>query len=33
MLDEYYDERGWVKETGIPEAGKLKELGLEAVDL
>jgi aldehyde:ferredoxin oxidoreductase len=28
MLDEYYDERGWDKETGIPYAKTLKRLGL-----
>ena len=28
MLDEYYDERGWDKEEGIPTQEKLKELGL-----
>lgn len=29
MLDDYYDERGWDKKTGIPMAEKLTELGLE----
>ncbi|MCX8205314.1 MAG: aldehyde ferredoxin oxidoreductase family protein [Candidatus Nezhaarchaeota archaeon] len=29
MLDEYYDLRGWVKETGVPSEGKLEELGLK----
>ena len=29
MLDDYYDERGWDKETGEPTPEKLKELGLE----
>jgi aldehyde:ferredoxin oxidoreductase len=29
MLDDYYDERGWNKETGEPTQEKLKELGLE----
>ncbi len=29
MLDNYYDERGWDKETGEPTPEKLKELGLE----
>lgn len=29
MLDDYYDERGWDKETGIPTREKLAELGLE----
>jgi aldehyde:ferredoxin oxidoreductase len=28
-LDDYYDERGWDKETGVPAPKKLKELGLE----
>jgi len=28
ILDDYYDERGWEKNTGLPSAGKLKELGL-----
>jgi aldehyde:ferredoxin oxidoreductase len=28
MLDEYYDERGWDKETGIPYANTLERLGL-----
>ena len=28
MLDEYYDERGWSRETGIPHAGTLEGLGL-----
>ncbi len=28
MLDEYYDERGWDKETGIPYAKTLERLGL-----
>jgi aldehyde:ferredoxin oxidoreductase len=31
MLNEYYTERGWDVETGIPTRGKLKELGLESV--
>jgi aldehyde:ferredoxin oxidoreductase len=31
MKDEYYDIRGWNKETGIPTREKLVELGLEAV--
>lgn len=30
-LDEYYEERGWDKRTGIPKPEKLKELGLEDV--
>jgi len=29
MLKEYYIERGWDPETGIPKAEKLKELGLD----
>jgi aldehyde:ferredoxin oxidoreductase len=29
MLDDYYDERGWDIETGIPTREKLEELGLE----
>jgi aldehyde:ferredoxin oxidoreductase len=29
MLDDYYDERGWDKDTGIPTPEKLVELGLE----
>jgi len=29
LLDDYYDERGWDIETGIPTQEKLKELGLE----
>jgi aldehyde:ferredoxin oxidoreductase len=28
LLDDYYDERGWDIETGIPTPQKLKELGL-----
>lgn len=28
LLDDYYDERGWDIETGIPPEKKLKELGL-----
>ncbi len=28
MLDEYYELRGWEKETGYPRKGKLLELGL-----
>jgi aldehyde:ferredoxin oxidoreductase len=28
MLDEYYSERGWDKETGIPHANTLEGLGL-----
>ena len=29
MLDDYYDERGWDVEKGIPTRGKLSELGLD----
>jgi len=28
MLDEYYTERGWNVETGVPTGEKLEELGL-----
>jgi len=28
LLDDYYDERAWIKETGIPSRKKLVELGL-----
>ncbi|UCD54338.1 MAG: hypothetical protein JSU76_01245 [Dehalococcoidia bacterium] len=28
MLDEYYDARGWSRETGIPTKEKLQQLGL-----
>ncbi len=31
MLDEYYTERGWDINTGVPTREKLKELGLENV--
>ena len=31
MLDEYYQARGWKKETGIPSERKLRELGLGSV--
>jgi len=31
MLDEYYTERGWDVETGIPSRTKLSELGLDYV--
>jgi len=31
MLDEYYEARGWEKETGIPSERKLRELGLGSV--
>jgi aldehyde:ferredoxin oxidoreductase len=29
LIDDYYDERGWNKESGIPTQEKVKELGLE----
>ncbi|MDY6880311.1 MAG: aldehyde ferredoxin oxidoreductase C-terminal domain-containing protein [Desulfatiglans sp.] len=32
-LDDYYDERGWDKETGLPTPEKLKELGLDDLSL
>ncbi|MBY9017969.1 MAG: hypothetical protein KGD66_03960, partial [Candidatus Lokiarchaeota archaeon] len=28
LLEDYYDERGWDKENGLPSSHKLKELGL-----
>ena len=28
MLDEYYEARGWSRETGIPTKEKLQQLGL-----
>jgi aldehyde:ferredoxin oxidoreductase len=28
MLDEYYEARGWYKETGIPTKEKLQQLGV-----
>ncbi len=31
MLDEYYEARGWSKETGIPTKEKLQQLGLESI--
>ncbi len=31
MKDEYYEQRGWDKATGIPTREKLVELGLEDV--
>lgn len=31
MLDEYYEARGWDKETGMPTRAKLLELGLEEI--
>ena len=30
IIEDYYDERGWDKKTGIPTPQKLEELGLEA---
>ena len=33
LLDDYYDERGWNKESGLPGLDKLKELGLESIAL
>ncbi len=30
MLDEYYEERGWDVESGVPTKAKLEELGLES---
>jgi aldehyde:ferredoxin oxidoreductase len=29
LLDDYYDERGWDIETGVPTKDKLAALGLE----
>ncbi len=29
LLNDYYEERGWDKKTGVPTANKLKDLGLE----
>ena len=29
MLDDYYEERGWDKKSGLPTPEKLAELGLE----
>ena len=31
MLDEYYEFRGWDKETGIPTKDRLKKLGLDSI--
>jgi aldehyde:ferredoxin oxidoreductase len=31
MLDDYYDERGWDRQTGIPTAEKLASLGLASI--
>jgi len=30
MLDDYYDERGWDRENGVPTPDKLRDLGLDA---
>jgi len=32
MLTEYYEARGWDKNTGVPTPAKLKELALEDFD-
>ncbi|MGB4687314.1 MAG: aldehyde ferredoxin oxidoreductase C-terminal domain-containing protein, partial [Coprothermobacter proteolyticus] len=29
LLDDYYAARGWDKETGLPTADKLRQLGLD----
>jgi len=29
ILDDYYDERGWDKKSGLPTEEKLKQLGME----
>jgi len=31
MLDQYYDFRGWDRETGIPTRERLLELGLKDI--
>jgi aldehyde:ferredoxin oxidoreductase len=31
MLDEYYEFRGWDKETGVPTKARLKKLGLDEI--
>jgi len=31
MLDDYYDERGWTREDGLPSPEKLRELGLASM--
>ena len=31
MLDDYYDQAGWDKKTGIPTRAKLEEVGLRDV--
>ena len=31
MKDEYYEQRGWNKETGLPTKEKLADLGLEDI--
>jgi aldehyde:ferredoxin oxidoreductase len=33
MMDDYYEERGWNVEKGVPDKEKLLELGLESVKL
>ena len=32
MLREYYRERGWDEDTGLPKEVKLKELGISKID-
>jgi hypothetical protein len=32
-LNDYYDERGWISETGVPSKKKLSELGLEGFEV
>ena len=31
MLDEYYEQRGWDRDTGFPTREKLEQLGLKEV--
>jgi aldehyde:ferredoxin oxidoreductase len=31
MLDDYYEARGWDKETGLPTRAKLESLGLKEI--
>ena len=31
FLDDYYDERGYDRENGLPTLDKLRELGLESM--
>jgi aldehyde:ferredoxin oxidoreductase len=31
MLDDYYEARGWDKETGLPTRSKLESLGLKEI--